>query len=366
MRSLPLVVALAGAAAFLPGQANCAGPGQLTTIATQSPFAGGWLYGHPNYPNPPGPTYIGLAFVYDLTLNTTIGIERVDFDFYDAGGLVNLGNGGTVTSPNQVGATTTVDFYVIPLTSWVGNETNPAVWGLLGTGTLTIGQPHAASPALFNPPITLPAGLWGCMMVVNQTTSGPNPGPLHPMLDQPTTMPPPPQNTVLSITNLQFQREAWTATLAPATHLQNIAWHYRVLQDGANWTSFGAGCGSPAPTLALGAMPLVGGSLDLRASNAPATSPFAFWLVGFTVNAPGLPLDGFGMPGCSLHLPLGSPIASTITGVSGGSASLPLGIPASPSYSGLLLYAQAALSAPGMNPAGLAGTNAICAQLGLY
>src|SRR5437773_1086795 len=90
MRSLSLLVALAATAAATYAQSTCTGPGPAGVLATQNPFSGNSLYGHPNYPNPPGPTYTGFNFLFDLTLNVPVTINGIDIDLYDAGGLVNL------------------------------------------------------------------------------------------------------------------------------------------------------------------------------------------------------------------------------------------------------------------------------------
>ena len=175
MRSLPLLVALAATAAATYAQSTCNGPGPASVLATQNPFSGNSLYGHPNYPSPPGPTYTGFNFVFDLTLNVPVVINGVDLDFYDAGGLVNLGNNTTTTSPNQVGATTNIGLFIIPGVSWVGNENTPGNWAQISTGTATVQNPHVASPGVFTTPITLTPGLWAIAIKVDMTTSGPNP-----------------------------------------------------------------------------------------------------------------------------------------------------------------------------------------------
>ena len=54
----PSLLALAAIAGVVHSQVNCStGLGVLQAIATQNPFAGNNLYGHPNFPNPPGATY---------------------------------------------------------------------------------------------------------------------------------------------------------------------------------------------------------------------------------------------------------------------------------------------------------------------
>jgi hypothetical protein len=278
-----------------------------------------------------------------------------------------MGNGTTVPVPNQVGATTNVDVFLVAGMSWVGNETNPSAWGLLGSGTLTVASPHADSPAVFATPLNLPAGLWGIALVVNQTTTGPAPGPLHPMLTDPAiTAPTTFSNAVLTIAQLQFQRESWTATLAPATHWQNIEVHYTPRAGYANWTTYGAGCVAPnVPQLGLNARPVIGTTVTFQTSNIVAGTLSNLWLFGFAPDPVGLDLGPFGLPGCRLHLQLGSAIVINFSAVSGGSSTVALPIPLDPSYSGIVLHGQAAPMTSGFN-AGFFASNAVCVALGLH
>jgi len=363
MRFLPLFVALSAASSSLLAQANCsAGAGPPASLPTQNPFFGNSLYGHPNYPNAPGPTYTGFSFLLDLTTIAAIDITQIDFDFYDDGNLVQVNSTTTITSPNQVGATTTVEVYVIPATPWLGNETNQPAWLLWGTGTLTVANFHQHSPCVFTPPITLPAGQWAIALKIPPTTNGPNPGPLHPMLDPLTTPGVNYVDPVLTIANLQFQREAWTATVAPASHRQNLDFRYTPLAGYANWTSYGTGCGSTVPLLALASRPVVGTTIDFRTTNVLPGSLFSFLLLGFTPDATGLGLGSFGMPGCNLYLQLGSPIVTNLAGVSNGMSSSQVPIPNDPSYSGIVLYGQ---SAP-MAGASFFASNAVCVAFGMF
>ena len=367
MRVLPLLVALAATNAVTLAQVNCsAGAGPPTSLATQSPFFGNSLYGHPNYPNAPGPTYTGFAFVFDLTPITAINITRIDLDLYDDGNLVQVNSTTTITSPYQVGATSTVEVSVIPGTPWLGNETNQSAWTIYGTGTLTVAPFHTPSQILFNPPLTIPAGLWAVSLRVPPTTNGPNPGPLHPMLDPLTTPAVPYVDSVITVQNLQFQREAWAATLASASHRQNIVWHYTPMSGYANWTSFGTGCVSPnLPALTLTTRPVIGTTATFQTANLLAGTNFNVWLFGFTPDPNGFSLGSFGLPGCNLYLQFGSPIISSLTPVTGGVATSQLAIPNDPTYSGVVLYAQSAPMTPGFN-IGFFASNAVCVAFGLF
>jgi len=366
MHILPPLAAFLALGATVIAQATCnAGAAPLTTLATMNPFAGGSLYGHPNYPNSPGPNYPGFSFLFDLQIAVPVDFSRIDLDLYDAGGLVNLGNGTTVTSPNQVGATTTVTFMIWPGASWIGNELSPTGWGTLGTGTLTVNQPHTDSPIVFNPPINLPAGTWGVAIQVPPTTNGPNPGPLHPMVDNTSPQPLSYVTGAFTMTNVQFQRESWAATLAPAVHKQSLEFHFTPLSGYANWTTFGAGCGQPgAPVLGLAARPLIGTTIDFRTTNIQPNSLFNFWLFGFQPDPNGLGLAPYGLPGCSLYLQFGSPIVTNLSAVASGLATIQLPVPNDPTYVGVVLYGQAAPMMTGPGP-GFHTSNAVCVALGL-
>ncbi|MCC7062235.1 MAG: hypothetical protein IT456_05480 [Planctomycetes bacterium] len=367
MRILPLIAAFGAIGTTLSAQANCsAGMSPPLTLATQNPFAGGSLYGHPGFPNPPGPTFPGFSFVFDMTPNVAIDISQIDIDLYDAGGLVDLGNGTTVVSPNQVGATATVTFFIFPGASWVGNETNTAAWGALGTGTLTVAGAHAHSPIVFNPPINLPPGLWGVAIQVPQTTTGPNPGPLHPMVDPLTTVISTYADTVVTIEHLQFQRESWTNLLASPAHTQNLEFHYTAASDYSQWTSFGAGCVAPnAPVLGLLQRPQVGTTINFQTSNIQPGTLFSFNLFGFVPSPNGTSLAQFGLPGCNLYLQLGSPIISSISTVTAGASTTPITIPSDPSYAGIVMFGQSAPMTSGAN-IGFYASNGVCVAFGLY
>lgn len=364
MRSLPLFAALACTSLAALAQSTCsAGPGPATTIATRNPFAGSSLYGHPNYPNAPAATYTGFSYLFDAVMPAGIALTGIDLDLYDAGGLVSLGNNTTVTSPNQVGATTNVDLFLFPGPSWIGAETAPSQWSLMATGTLTVGQSGVASPTVFSPAVLLPPGTWGIAVVVYQTTTGPNPGPLHPMLDPATLVPETYSQPGFDIVNLQFQRESWTPTLAPPAHTQMLMFHYNALGGYSNWTAFGSGCGAVPPALGLDARPVLGTTVNFQTTNMPAGSLFGFTMLSFFPSAAGTSLSPLGWPGCSLYLQLNHPIKTTLTGVSNGVASMPLAIPNTSSLSGISLSAQTAPLAPAA-PGGLLFSNAVCVGIG--
>jgi len=363
MRLLLPLLAIAAASTSILAQSNCsAGASPTITLATMNPFAGTSLYGHPNYPNNPGPTYTGFSYLFDLTTIAAIDLTRIDLDLYDDGNLVQVNPTTTVTSPNQVGATVTIEVYAIPGVAWAGNELTQANWILWGTGTLTVANFHQDSIALFNPPITLPVGLSAVAIRIPPTTTGPNPGPLHPMLDPATTIPAVYTDAVITIDHLQFQRECWTALLASPAHTQSIEFHYHALTGYANWTSFGTGCGTSVPLLTLTARPVVGTTVSFQTQNILPNSLFCFLMLGFTPDPVGLGLGSFGMPGCNLYLQLGSPITTNLGGVNSGTSTSQLQIPNDASYSGIVLYGQ---SAP-MAGSSFFASNGLCVAFGLF
>lgn len=365
MRILPLLVASGALGALLPAQAVCSSAAQPTTIWTMNPFAGTSLYGHPNYPNSPGPTFPGFTFLIDTQSLVPVELSRIDLDLYDDGNLVSINSTTTVTSPNQVGATAPVTFYLFPGPTWAGMELTQAAWLTLGVGTLTVQAHHTDSPIVFNPPITIPAGDFAIAFQVPQTTNGPNPGPLHPMLDNTPTTPQTLVHPAITFSNINFQRESWTATLTPATHMQSLEFHIQPIGGYANWTSFGTGCGQPTPPqLRLAQNPVVGTTVDFETINIAAAAPFCLFAFGFQPDQAGLSLAPYGLPGCYAHLSLLHPTAATTLLVTGGVATFQWALPNDPAISGIVLYAQ---SAPvlGGTPA-FHVSNAVCFAIGLY
>ena len=68
MRLLPLLLAVAGTASALFGQATCSTQtGSSRSLPTNSPFSGNNLFGHPNYPATPPSTYDGFNFLMDVS-----------------------------------------------------------------------------------------------------------------------------------------------------------------------------------------------------------------------------------------------------------------------------------------------------------
>ena len=134
----------------------------------------------------------------------------------------------------------------------------------------------------------------------------------------------------------------------------------------ATCTSFGTGCpgsgGTPALGSDQGSLPWIGDTFASRLSNlGPSASlnlPFlvlgdskALWL-----GIP-LPLDlsFLNMPGCSLHT---NPLVTFPLTNLGGTALWAVPIPNDPSYVGVSLFLQGAVTSPGANPFGMVMSNA--------
>lgn len=367
MRFLSSIVSFGALCALVPAQSNCsAGAAPATTLATMNPFAGTSLYGHPNYPNPVPPTFPGFSFVFDVQALGDIEFSIIDLDLYDDGNLVQVNSTTTVTSPNQVGATVPVTLYLLSNPTWLGTgaELTQASWVPLAVGTLTVANYHQDSQIVFNPPVVFPAGNWGALLQVPPTTTGPNPGPLHPMLNPNTTTQGVYIGPALTVQNLQFQRESWTQTLASPSHTQSIEFHYQAVTGYANSTSFGTGCGTPTPVLGLLQRPIVGTTFTFEASNLAPSASLNFWMMGFVPDPAGFNLTQLGLPGCSLYLLISSAIVVNITPATAGVSTVSLSLPNATSFSGLVLYAQAAPLIGGAVPFDL--SNGLCVAFGMH
>ncbi|MCB9891402.1 MAG: hypothetical protein H6833_07135 [Planctomycetes bacterium] len=125
---------------------------------------------------------------------------------------------------------------------------------------------------------------------------------------------------------------------------------------------YGAGCqGSAAqqPILAARSAPWLGESFDLVVTQMPMTSA-ATLLMGTGRIA--LPLDGVGMPGCTL---LTVPLVNTAMNGSSGSASLTFLVPVFPGLIGAIVDAQSAVLAAGANPLNVITTQGLEMTTGL-
>ncbi len=277
MRLVPLLIAAAATAATpLLAQSSCStATGSARSLATMNPFTGNSLFGHPSYPQAAPATYAGFNFFMDVTSATPATINQIDTRLFDDGGTVGLGNGGTFLQPNQVGNTALVQVYICP-TTWVGNEfispTAPSSpWLLAGTGILTVAPNTAhtvidfrasAVPGTTNPiPLSQGTTLGMAINVLPVAATGPNnvantftwadplvtqwplPWPLHPMLDPNTAVPPYTYTDgILTLAQVQFQRDAFTSGPSSVAHTQSLEVHYVPGSGSATWTQWGTGC----------------------------------------------------------------------------------------------------------------------------
>ena len=211
-----IAAALLGLAASAVAQ-NCTTPPAQRTFSNRDEFIGSFYYNIGNH-------------LFDLNAQRDITISSISTWTYDQGA-------GNPVVPNQVGATGTVNFYTVPTTR-TGNETNQAAWTLLGAGTITIVATPGESQIVFNPPLVLPAGTWGCALEYLATTTGPNPGPLHCLGLSPNPGVPV-SDQFLTYSNDGIQQTAWTGTGQDSPNLRIT---YTPEAQSAHYVTVGDGC----------------------------------------------------------------------------------------------------------------------------
>lgn len=126
---------------------------------------------------------------------------------------------------------------------------------------------------------------------------------------------------------------------------------------GARSELYGAGCfgSNGVPALTPDDAPRLGFGWPLTLANANLAAPVAALALGLT-NAPGLPLDVIGMPGCTAWASADVLLAGPATG---GIATWTVQLPANPALVGVRLYAQGLSLDLGWNAAGLVSSNAV-------
>jgi hypothetical protein len=222
MLKLPCIAAaLLGLAASAVAQ-NCTVPPAQRTFSNRPDFGASFYYNLGNH-------------LFDLNVQRNIAIASIKTWTYDQGA-------GNPVVPNQVGATGQVDFYTCPTTR-LGNETNAPTnpgspWTLLGSGTITVVATPGESTIVFNPPLVLAAGQWGCALNYLPTTNGPAPGPLHCLGVNPNPNTPV-SDQFLTFSNDAIQQTAWTGT---GTDSPNLRITYTPDAASAHYVSVGDGC----------------------------------------------------------------------------------------------------------------------------
>ncbi len=148
---------------------------------------------------------------------------------------------------------------------------------------------------------------------------------------------------------------------------QDGTWEWLSGWQGTGQT-FGAGCGTPPLDLAQdpAGRPVLGQTARAFVSNA--TSVFTFVVFGWSDSVFGsftlpLPLDGFGLPGCTLLQSAESgSLSVTLAGPTAATFELPI-----PNVGGLLgldLSLQAWSNAPGANPGNTIVSNGLRWEVG--
>lgn len=223
MRKFSLAIAVLGSAFSVLAQ-NCSGSPPPATFAVRDPFAASFYYGNT--------TNNSYNLMFDMVVQSPISITAMRGTSYDQ-------NGGT---PNQIGATTTVNVYSIAGT-WTGNTASNALWTLLGSGTLTVSQWAGESPISFPTPIQVPAGTFGMAIEVLPTTSGPAPGSVHCVGVSPITFPIV-SDQFLTVSNQGIQQTGWTSATPTGVNVAgiNLKMDYTPAAASALWTTLGEGC----------------------------------------------------------------------------------------------------------------------------
>lgn len=135
-------------------------------------------------------------------------------------------------------------------------------------------------------------------------------------------------------------------------------WEY-----GAFVGDLGAGCpgSNGVPALAGTTAPRLGSTFVSTMTNLANGAGLGAIVAGFTANNPPVPLDQYGLPGCSLHTNIDAMLFLPILG---GAMTASMALPADPTLIGLQLHWQGLSLDPGVNQAGMVVSNAITTNLG--
>jgi hypothetical protein len=107
-------------------------------------------------------------------------------------------------------------------------------------------------------------------------------------------------------------------------------------------------------TLTASGRPRIGTSINLVSSNVPTGSPLGATIFGLAEITAGINLVGLGMPDCFQYLSLD---ATVVFLPSGGTGTQPFTVPNVPGLAGVIMLAQSAAFAPGVNALGILSSN---------
>ncbi|MFO1077883.1 MAG: hypothetical protein U1E73_09180 [Planctomycetota bacterium] len=150
-----------------------------------------------------------------------------------------------------------------------------------------------------------------------------------------------------------------TATLYAMSTNHGIQAFLVTIQPAASAVQYGAGCGTPALTLAATLPPVLGNPFDLLTDQIPTTATVGVYALGLVSIPGGVPIPG--TSGCNQYV---APLA-TVFFVTGGLATnqLPQTYPANPAYAGLQIFAQSLVIDP---PSTILATNGLRLYLELF
>lgn len=283
----------------------------------------------------------------DITVLNPAGVTITAFD-------VNCEN----TRAGGVGSPFSLDVYVTPVGgTYVGNETNAAVWTLVSTGN-SVSGPLGTPTNVDVQDFVLPPGVYGMALHYQGTAMAYTNG----------------NGSNQSYANADIQLDLGSSTtgLFGSPVYNPRVWNGTVYYtaSGAAWSTFGSGCtgtvGEPTLDAAAGSTPRLGTTFTTEIGNLPQPGTPVLVGLGFSnaqwgpVSLP-MRLDRFGATGCSLLISL-DVVGSTAGAPSVASFALP--IPNAPNLDGVVLYYQAFVFDVGANPIGMVLTRGGAAHLG--
>ncbi|MFY9344066.1 MAG: PKD domain-containing protein [Planctomycetota bacterium] len=256
-----------------------------------------------------------------------------------------------------------VDVYITP-GSYVGKDTNPAVWRRVATGRGTMAGGTVITPSInqvpLDAPFYLPAGSYGVAIwhtvpygwayaAFSLASTGPYSGSdlvFHP---SPATAP-------------GIARTALFGGNALSPRQWNGAFHYTrwSLNFQGGYGVFALGCAGSAgvPGNVVRRHPALGDTMLVDLTNLAQNLVLYWWGFSNTTSPFGpLPLDlaALGAPGCAVHANLE---AAVLLAGAGGTATFQFAVPGSPALLGLQCWTQGLSFDAGANALGLVATDA--------